>query len=228
MQKPLFIIGWGFLLAAFASAALESMSPMLGVRSWPVISAKDLWHTVFPAGYVLFKGYVEDVSPFLWDPVLASLLWLPAWALFLAPGAFLTLYFRPNRVLRPDQERELQRQRESLFLYDELARRAADEAAEDAADTGAADADAAGDDLEPRHFVVENMYSKDELETWDSAEGAPPDEHDVFGNLNAPGTVDLTPDQPHVQTVEFTVQPPAPPADNKNAENAKDKDGKKE
>ncbi|MHC8508302.1 MAG: hypothetical protein ACYYKD_02725 [Rhodospirillales bacterium] len=185
MQKPLFMLGWALLVATFVAAAFESVAPALGVRSWPLISAKDLWHTAYPAGYVLFKGSVEDISPFLWDPVLVSVLWFPAWALFLAPGAWLTLYFRPNRVLSPDEERELQRQRESLFLYDELLHAARhDETLADG-----------GDDLEPSHFIVEDMYDKDELETWDTAEGEPPDTHDVFGNLDAPGTLDLTPGQ---------------------------------
>lgn len=217
MRKPLFMLGWGFLAAAFAAAALESVAPAFGARAWLVISAKDLWHTIYPLSYVLFKGFIEDISPFLWNPVMEVVLWPPAWALLSLPGVLLTWHFRPNKILRPDQELEIQRQRESLFLFDELSSAAAlDDTLSD------------GDDRAPRHFVVEELYDKNELESWDNTEGAQPDTHDIFEDLEeaaeleaieafetsavpgAPGVIDLKNGNENTPVIKpvFEISPP--------------------
>ena len=159
-----FLSGWVFLIAAFLAAALEGVALVYGGQHSLLVPAKELWHIAFPANYVIFKNRIIDVAPFLWDPVLETLLWPPAWALLAAPGAWLTWRFRPNRELRPDQIEEVKRQSESLFLVDELTNAAKHDDTYDHHE----------DDRVPRHFVVEEVYDDDQLEELDNIDGQLP------------------------------------------------------
>ena len=50
---------------------------------------------------------VKKISPALWDPLLVSLLSLPAWFLFGAPGGTLVWYCRPNKEMTAEGLEEL-------------------------------------------------------------------------------------------------------------------------
>ena len=67
---------------------------------------------------------VKKFSPALWDPLLVSLLSLPTWFLFGAPGGTLAWYCRPNKEMTAEELEELKKCEESLFLFDELAKEA--------------------------------------------------------------------------------------------------------
>ena len=124
----LFLFGWLLLIAAFATAASEPFVMFTvsgrGITSSIVTSAYDLWYTLAPGHLVLSKIRIEAISPTLWDPILRSLLYLPAWLLFGMPGFILAWYCRPNRVMSVEVREEYERQKESLFVLEELNRAA--------------------------------------------------------------------------------------------------------
>ncbi len=122
-MRILFYLGWVLLFLAFAGAAAESIPRSLPggapLGGW-FVSAYDLWYAAKPGSLVVTQIQIERISPFLWDPVIVGLLALPAWLLFGLPGALLTWFFRPHREMTAEQREELEKQEESLLLYDKL------------------------------------------------------------------------------------------------------------
>ena len=122
----LFLLGWFFMLMAFITAASE---PFVVVTTLGradsgnfLTSAYDLWYTYAPGHLVVSKIKIEAISPILWDPLLVGLLQFPAWFLFGVPGIYLAWTFRPSRIMTPETLEEYERQKESMFLIDELNR----------------------------------------------------------------------------------------------------------
>ncbi len=135
----LFYFGWLLLISAFVAGAAEAVvrrTPDSGI----LVPAYDLWYTMWPGGLVITQIRVEKFAPLLWDPVLVTILAIPAWALLAGPGVALTWYLRPNRVMTRDEREDMRKHEESLMLYDELARAAIAEGA-----------DVNDDDMAPDH-----------------------------------------------------------------------------
>lgn len=143
-----FYIGWLLLLAAFAAAAAETIARTLPGGSGWMLSAAELWQALWPGAYLIASIRISGMMPELWDPAILTLLSVPAWLLFGFPGVILAWMCRPNRVLSPEAEQELQEHEASLFLYDDLAR----EARKWAQDEGD---DHSVDDRLPNHDVVD-------------------------------------------------------------------------
>jgi len=116
-----FLIGCVLLVAAFVAAALETMAFMQSGTGSLVISAYDLWYTYWPGHLVVAQIKVEQaLHPLVWDPLIVTVLQLPAWALLGVPGMAFLWYFRPRRPGDPQERLE----EETLYLYDALAEQA--------------------------------------------------------------------------------------------------------
>jgi|GEM_PF-448359 len=214
-MRIIFLFGWVLLIVAFLAAALEGVGLVYGEPNTFWVSANDLWHTVFPADYVIFKNQIIGISPFLWDPVLEVLLWPPAWFLFTVPGVLLTWHFRPNKELRPDQLEEVKRQSESLFLVDELTHAAKHDE----------DYDHLEDDRMPRHFVVEEVYDRDHLEELDNIDGQFPttvEALDAMDLVHAETEHPDASDENEVKTIPPVFGPLPPPKVRNDLTNNKD------
>lgn len=124
------------MVLAFAAASAEA------VMSGPVLfmSAHDLWYALSAKSFTLTQIRVERLSVALWNPILTTVLAVPAWALLGVPGALMAWFCRPGRRLTPEEEEDHRKHAESLFLYDALA--------EEARRDGYADD---GDDMSPDH-----------------------------------------------------------------------------
>lgn len=119
----LFYIGWGFLVLAFAAAATEPFLVQVG-RGGFMTSTYDLWYALAPGHLIVTEIRLERFSPALWNTVIYTILQAPGWFVLGLPGCLLTWYCRPNRVMSPEVREEYERQRESLFVIDELSRNA--------------------------------------------------------------------------------------------------------
>ena len=109
------LLGWVLLGAAFIAAAAESVAHSVPGVDGPVISAYDLWYTLWPKGLVITRIIVErNVHAFFWDPLLVTLLQFPAWLLLGGPGAAMVWFFRPSRQTGDEIDED------SVFLYDRL------------------------------------------------------------------------------------------------------------
>lgn len=126
MKKILFLLGIALAGGGFLAAAMElsarAMNPELGMLP----GALDVWRTVSPDTLLRALGPNPGGG---WRMLLA----LPGWLVLGAPGFALILAFHPHGE-GPSAEDE-----DSLFLYDELSRRARE------------DGFVGGDDTAPSH-----------------------------------------------------------------------------
>ncbi len=132
----LFYLGWVLLVVAFAAASIESVISGPGL----FMSAHDLWYALSARSFTISQIRIERLSPVLWDPVLVTILSVPAWSLCGVPGALLAWFCRPGRVLSPEEEEDHRKHADGLFLFDELAKEAKREGYDDE-----------GDDMSPDH-----------------------------------------------------------------------------
>jgi hypothetical protein len=158
-MRFLFYTGWVLLICAFIAAAAEQVVRLYPGASAIMTPAYDLWYTLAPKNQTIVQIRIERIAYFLWDPVLKSVLALPAWLLLGLPGVLLAWYCRPGRVMTAEQREDYNKYVEGLFLYDTLAKEAK------------AEGHATGhDDMAPDH------YGHDALEAADRANAEPDDE----------------------------------------------------
>ncbi|MBI4183512.1 MAG: hypothetical protein HY521_05910 [Proteobacteria bacterium] len=99
------LLGWLLIVAALATAAIESAVLVL-TETAGTVSAYATWDHVHPLSLRLVRAALkQNVHPALWDPVLVTLLRVPAWLLLGAPGIALVWLFR--RRTPPSREDEL-------------------------------------------------------------------------------------------------------------------------
>lgn len=124
LRRIAFYLGWLLLLAAFAAGAGGAVVHTNPTHDGGMVSAHDLWYTLFPGNLVVTQIRVERLSPELWSAVIRPLLNLPAWFLTGVPGTLLAWFCRPVRVLTPDEEKDMRETEDAMFLYDALAEQA--------------------------------------------------------------------------------------------------------
>jgi len=139
-MKLLRYFGWALLVAAFGAAAAEVLVPPRPGTGSLFVPAYELWYTAWPGSLVGAQIRVERLAPFLWDPVIVTLLHLPAWMLLGLPGALLAWVTRSRTYADRRERAEVRKYEEAMMLYDDLAR--------DARDQGM---DAEEDDMLPDH-----------------------------------------------------------------------------
>jgi hypothetical protein len=122
-MKIFFILGWVLLAASFVAAAAETMVKIASRASGAFVAASDLWRNYFPNGFASFRDGAEGIHPLLWDPLLSTILLLPAWTVLSVPGGLLAWFCRPNRNRPIDEDGEMS----PSSLYDDLAKAAKEE-----------------------------------------------------------------------------------------------------
>lgn len=141
-MKILFLLGWVFLAGAFVTGAYETMARVQGAAMGAVLSAYDLWYTLWPGKLVVTQIMVErHLHAALWEYLAVPLLSLPAWLLLGGPGVALTWRFRPRYAEDAEDDEN------SLFLFDALAKAAEEEE----------DYDRREDDMAPDHGPIDNI-----------------------------------------------------------------------
>ncbi|MSO92614.1 MAG: hypothetical protein EXQ86_04340 [Rhodospirillales bacterium] len=122
-----FVLGLSLFVVAGWAVTAQSTVYELGARPGLFVSAFDLWYALAPGSLILTQIRLESFAPWLWDPVVRTLLWAPAWALAGVPGAALVWFFRPRHLLQPEDQGEATRIAEAANLYDQLAKSAREE-----------------------------------------------------------------------------------------------------
>ncbi len=144
--------GWALLLAAFAAAAAEVVVPSpSGVPEF-FVPALNLWYSGWPGSLINTQIRLERIAPFLWDPVLVSLLSLPAWLLFGLPGVMLSWMSRPGGFADKRERVDLRKYEEAMLFYDDLAREARHQGM-----------DRDGDDMSPDHSGHDTLDAIEQL-----------------------------------------------------------------
>ncbi len=141
-MRLLFYLGYGLLAAAFFAGAAEIAAHGIGRTKSLFLSAYDTWYTLWPGNLIVSRIIIErDFAPFLWDPVLVTVLSLPAWMILGIPGAALVWFFHPRRRGDGVTKEELSQYEESFFLYDKLCEQAKEDGYTDDLPTGLSAAD---------------------------------------------------------------------------------------
>ena len=136
-----YLTGWGLLVLAFLGAAFESAARgRAGVEVGFILSSQELLSVYRPDLLRAAQEWIEGALHWaLWDPVLVTILRLPAWALLGIPGICLVIRYRPPRGHVEDIDED------QFFMFDRLAKRAREE--------GYHDTD---DDIYTQHNIKEN------------------------------------------------------------------------
>ena len=91
------IIGWLFVLAAVATAARD-ITAWIDTGTYVQIRLGELWFQIDNASLNLVQAVVQRyVFPALWDPVIVTVLLLPAWFFFAVPAIVLLVLCRRKR-----------------------------------------------------------------------------------------------------------------------------------
>ena len=130
-MRALYLGGWILVVMACFGAMAETAAHMVPHARGFFLSAYDVWYALAPGNLVVTRIRIESLlGPWAWDPVMVSLLAVPAWVLFGVPGTALIWFGRPRGRPGDDIGRE---EEESLFLFDTLAEHAEAEEREFAA-----------------------------------------------------------------------------------------------
>lgn len=97
-------VGWLLILAALAAAVRDGFA-WLDTGQWSSVPFGQVWFDLHKDSLLLLQPALErHVSPFLWDPVMTTILEAPAWVVFGLPGIVLLVLGslrRRSRTFRP-------------------------------------------------------------------------------------------------------------------------------
>jgi hypothetical protein len=77
------ILGVWFLLLAMVAAVVDATKTLAGGGAWVVTPMGEQWSRLSPTSLEAAKLAVQThVGPFLWDPVITTVLHAPTWVVF--------------------------------------------------------------------------------------------------------------------------------------------------
>lgn len=95
------ILGVWSLLVAMVALTIDGTRSLADEGPFAITALAEHWQQLSDTSLQAFRGAVESaVAPWLWDPVIWSLLQMPTWVFFTALG--LLLYWLGQRRRRPD------------------------------------------------------------------------------------------------------------------------------
>ena len=90
------IIGYIFAILAVTVASYEAWQAAADT-SWNILSLGELWYKIDSQSLSVSQAGIQRyVVPWLWEPVITTILRMPAWAVFSAPGLLLLWAGRKN------------------------------------------------------------------------------------------------------------------------------------
>jgi hypothetical protein len=93
-------LGWGLVALGIVLAGRDAYA-FLETGARAMMPLGQLWYSLHPGSLNLTQAVVERyLHPFLWDPLIFSVLRLPAALVFLAPGVVLVLLCRKRKRRR--------------------------------------------------------------------------------------------------------------------------------
>ena len=93
-------IGWILLLAALGAVAYEVMAA-LTEGGWRMIALGEMWFKVHASSLNAAQAGIQRyVAPWLWEPVITTILLGPGWLVFGLPGVAAVYFCRRRRRFR--------------------------------------------------------------------------------------------------------------------------------
>jgi len=95
------VIGWIVLLAGAAVLVRDGLV-WVDTKHWAPIALGQLWYQLNRSSLNLVQAVVQRyIHPFLWDPIIVSLLLSWAFAVLMILGVLLLVLFRRRNAQRP-------------------------------------------------------------------------------------------------------------------------------
>jgi hypothetical protein len=95
------VIGWIVLLAGAAVLVRDGLV-WIDTKHWAPIALGQLWYQLNRSSLNLVQAVVQRyIHPFLWDPIIVSLLLSWAFAVLMILGVLLLVLFRRRNARRP-------------------------------------------------------------------------------------------------------------------------------
>ena len=89
------ILGWVFVLAALGAVAYEVMAAMNSEGGWRMITLGEMWGKNHLPSLNFLQAIIQRyVAPWLWEPVIVTVLLWPGWAVFGIPGVLAVVLCR--------------------------------------------------------------------------------------------------------------------------------------
>jgi len=94
------VIGWIFLLAG-AAVLVRDLLVWIDTKHWAPIALGQLWYQLNRSSLNLVQAVVQRyIHPFLWDPIIVSILLSWAFAVLMILGVLLLVVFRRRKSQR--------------------------------------------------------------------------------------------------------------------------------
>jgi len=94
------VIGWIFLLAG-AAVLVRDLLVWIDTKHWAPIALGQLWYQLNRSSLNLVQAVVQRYfHPFLWDPIIVSILLSWAFAVLMILGVLLLIVFRGRKSQR--------------------------------------------------------------------------------------------------------------------------------
>ena len=96
-------IGYAFLCLAMAALAYDGIRMIADNGQLVFTSLEQHWLAISPASMDIAREFVEQISSYLWNPLLMAVLVLPAWMVSGGLGVLIYLAgYRPPAPSLPD------------------------------------------------------------------------------------------------------------------------------
>ena len=96
------IFGWILVLAALGALAYEVMAAVNSQGGWRTLTLGEMWFRLHsPSLNGAQAGIQRYVAPWLWEPVITTVLLWPGWLVFGIPGLLATVFCRKRHRHRP-------------------------------------------------------------------------------------------------------------------------------
>ena len=83
------IIGYTFAILAITVASYELWQAVAGT-GWRMLTLGEIWYKIDSQSLSVSQAGIQRyVAPWLWEPVITTILFMPAWVVFGAPGLLL-------------------------------------------------------------------------------------------------------------------------------------------
>jgi hypothetical protein len=94
------VIGWIFLLAG-AAVLVRDLLVWIDTKHWAPIALGQMWYELNRSSLNLVQAVVQRyIHPFLWDPIIVSILLSWAFAVLMFLGVLLLIVFRKRNARR--------------------------------------------------------------------------------------------------------------------------------
>jgi hypothetical protein len=93
-------LGWLLVLAALGAVAYEAREAA-NAGSWRMVTLGELWGKNHLPSLNFIQAIIQRyVAPWLWEPVIVTILLWPGWAVFGVPGVLAVVLCRTRRRYR--------------------------------------------------------------------------------------------------------------------------------